>query len=533
MAISPDYDAIIVGAGFSGIYALYKLRQLSLNVLLIDNAKDVGGTWYWNRYPGASSDVHSFVFRYSFDKEDLRTYPWPNHYLTQPEVKAYLANVVDKYDLRKHIQFETTLLEAEFNEPDNLWHIKASGDKIFSTRYLVTGVGQLSKRNIPDIKNFDSFKGDLYHTADWPEHHDFRGKRVGVIGNGSTGSQILIELAKEAKQVTSFQRNAQWNVPNGNRPVTEEERTHINEHYDEIWDRVRNSAVAFGFPESTTPAFSVSDEERRQVFQKAWDEGNGFRFMFATFSDITSDEKANKAATDFIKSKIQETVKDPETVRKLIPTEFYARRPICNNGYYEVFNQNNVSLVSLKETPFRELTPTGAVTSDGVEHPLDALVLATGFDAVTGSYTKIKIRGRGGKTLQEHWADTPSSYLGVAVPGFPNLFTISGPNHPFTNTPPQTEAQVDFIANLIAHAGTQATVEATPEAEKEWTELSNKIVEGSLLHKTGGWVFGENIPGKKHNVLFFFGGLKNYRDRQAAIIADGYRGFKIIPVDKS
>jgi cyclohexanone monooxygenase len=401
----------------------------------------------------------------------------------------------------------------------------------FSTRYLVTGVGQLSKRNIPDIKNFESFRGDIYHTADWPESHDFHGKRVGVIGNGSTGSQILIGLAKAAKHVTSFQRNAQWNVPNGNRPVTEAERAHINEHYDDIWNQVRNSAIGFGFPESTVPAFSVSNEERQQIFQKAWEQGNGFRFMFGTFSDITSDEKANKAATDFVKGKILETVKDPETARKLIPTELYARRPICNNGYYEVFNRDNVSLVSLKETPFEELTPAGAVTSDGVVHPLDAIVLATGFDAVTGSYTKIRIQGRGGKTLQEHWAETPSSYLGVAVSGFPNLFTISGPNHPFTNAPPQTEAQVDFIASLIEHAGPKATIEATPEAEKEWTDLSNKIVQDSLFHKTGGWVFGENIPGKKHSVLFFFGGLKDYRERQAGIIADGYRGFNITQLD--
>ncbi|KAI1870965.1 hypothetical protein JX265_006005 [Neoarthrinium moseri] len=530
MADSPSYDAVVVGAGFAGVYALYKLRQLNLHVLLIDNAEDVGGTWFWNRYPGASSDVHSVVFRYSFDKDDLRSYPWPNHYVTQPEVKAYLGNVVDKYDLRKHIQFKTTLLEAEFDELKSLWNIKASDGITRSARYLVTGVGQLSKKNIPDIKNFGSFRGDIYHTAAWPEHHDFHGKRVGVIGNGSTGSQVLIELAKEAKHVTSFQRNPQWNVPNGNRLVTEEERAHINEQYDEIWDRVKKSAFGFNFLESTTPTFSVSDEERKNIFQKAWDEGNGFNFMFGTFSDITTDEEANKAATDFIKSKILETVKDPQTARKLIPTELYARRPICNNGYYEVFNQDNVSLVSLKETPFTELTPTGAVTSDGVEHPLDALVLATGFDAVTGSYTKINIRGRGGQTLQEYWGDNPRSYLGLAVPNFPNLFTISGPNHPFTNAPPQTEAQVDFLTSVIERAGTRGTAEATLEAEKEWTDLSNKIAEGSLFHKTGGWIFGDNIPGKKHNVLFFFGGLKDYRERQAAIIADGYRGFIITPL---
>lgn len=526
---SPDFDAVVVGAGFGGIYQLYKLRQLGLNVRLIERGGDVGGTWYWNRYPGASSDVHSLVFRYSWDSEDLQTYPWKNWYLTQPEVQAYLAHVVDKYDLRRHIQLKTEFLGGSYEEEENVWRVKTSEGKQITTRFLITALGALQKKNIPDIKNFDTFKGEVYHTAAWPETYDFREKRVGIIGNGSTGSQILVALAKEAKHVTSFQRHAQWNVPNGNRPFTDGERAQLNGSWDQVWQDVRSSSMAFGFAESTTPTFSVSEEERQRRFQEAWDQGNGFRFMFSVFSDTTANEEANKVARDFITSKIEGIVKDPETRRKLIPTEPYARRPVCNDGYYEVFNRDNVSLVSLKETPFAELTPAGAKTTDGIEHKLDVLVLATGFDAITGGYEQLELRGRGGHTLKEHWAGAPTSYLGYSVSGFPNLFLVSGPNHPFTNTPPQLEAQIDFISGLIEHVGKEGTAEATEDAEREWTELSNKVVQGSLFHKPKGWVFGDNVPGKKHNVLFYFGGLKSYRERQAEVVARQYEGYIVKP----
>ena len=525
---SAKYDAIVVGAGFAGIYQLHRLRQQNLSVILIEAGEDVGGTWHWNRYPGASSDVHSYTYRYSWDKELLQTYPWKNHYLTQPEVQAYLGHVVDKHDLRKYIQFNTRLTAATYDEQKHSWDVEISDGKTLTTGYLFTALGALSDKNYPDIKNFDTFKGEVYHTAAWPKSYDFHNKRVGIVGNGSTGSQLLVALAKEAKHVTSFQRNAQWNVPNGNRPVTDEERAEINVKYDEIWDAVRSSTVAFGFPESAVPTFSVDDEERRRRFQEAWDRGNGFQFMFGVFSDTTTSREANDAACAFIRSKIEESVNDPETRRKLIPTEPYARRPICNNGYYETFNRENVSLVSLKETPFTELTPRGARTSDGVEHNLDVLIFATGFDAVTGSYSQLDIRGRNGQTLKEHWADAPTSYLGFSASSFPNLFLISGPQHPFTNAPPQIEAQVDFISKLVAHVGRSGTVEAIAEAEKDFSDLSNKIVEGSLFHEPKGWVFGENVKGKKHGALFWFGGLKAYREYLQDVEENGYKGY-IIP----
>ncbi|KAF1847089.1 FAD/NAD(P)-binding domain-containing protein [Cucurbitaria berberidis CBS 394.84] len=522
-----EYDAIVVGAGFAGIYQLYRLREQNLSVILIEAGEDVGGTWHWNRYPGASSDVHSFTYRYSWDKELLQTYPWKNHYLTQPEVQAYLRNVVDKHGLRKYIRFNTHFTGAKFDEQKVVWAVDTSDGKALTTHYLFTALGALSDMNYPDIKNLNSFEGEVYHTAAWPSSYDFHNKRIGIVGNGSTGSQLLVALAKEAKHVTSFQRNAQWNVPNGNRPVPDEERAEINANYNEIWDAVHNSAVAFGFPESTIPTFSVDDEERRRRFQEAWDKGNGFRFMFGVFSDTTTNRSANDAACAFIQSKIEEIVKDPVTRQRLIPTEPYARRPICNNGYYETFNQENVSLVSLKETPFTEITTRGVKTSDGVEHELDVLIFATGFDAVTGSYSHLDIRGRDGQTLKEHWAAAPTSYLGFSASSFPNLFLISGPHHPFTNAPPQIEAQVNFISDLVAHVGTLGTVEATAEAEQEFSDLSNEIVKGTIFHEPKGWVFGDNVKGKKHSTLFWFGGLKAYREYLRDVEEKEYKGYRI------
>ncbi|KAH8595752.1 hypothetical protein B0O99DRAFT_740800 [Bisporella sp. PMI_857] len=450
-----NYDAIIVRAGFSGIYQLYKLRQLGFTALLVDSADEIGGTWYYNRYPGASSDVHSW-----------------NQYLTQPEILAYLKHVVTRHDLGRDIQLNTEFVDAVLDEIENAWNINLSTGKPLTARYLFTTLGPLARRHIPDIKNFDSFKKEVYHTSAWPKSHNFFNKRVGVIGNGSTGSQILVALSKEAKHVTSFQRTPQWNVPNGNRLV---------------W----NSGVAFGFQETTTRAFDVSDKKRQRVFQEQWDRGNGFQFLFGTFSDIALDEKPIRLLRILLRAR---------SLR---------------------------FLVSLKETPFIELTPNGVKTSDGVEHELDILVLATGFDAITGNYNRVTIRGLGGRTLSDQWADTPTTYLGVSVPSFPNLFTIMGPNVPFTNTPPSVEAQVDFVADLVKFTCKNGIVEATPEAENEWTQLSNQVVEGTLYPKVGGWVFGDNIPGKK-KVLFWLGGLKKYREIAAEVAAQDYAGkFKI------
>jgi cyclohexanone monooxygenase len=396
-----DYDAVVVGAGFGGLYMLHKLRnELGMKVRVFDKAGDVGGTWYWNRYPGALSDTESFVYCYSFDKALLQEWDWDTRYVTQPQILSYLNHVADRLDLRRDIEFNTGVTGARFDEQRNLWHVQLDSGKTVTARYLVTALGLLSATNVPDIKGIETFQGAQYHTGAWPEGLDFKGKRVGVIGTGSTGIQVITALAPQVGHLTVFQRSPQYSVPVGNGPVSPDYVKSVKQNYDQIWKDVRSSVVAFGFKESAVPALSVSEEERRAVYQKAWETGGGFRFMFETFCDIATDEAANETAAAFIRGKIAEVVKDPETARKLTPTDLYAKRPLCDSGYYATFNRDNVSLVDVKANPIAQVTPKGIKTADGVEHELDVLIFATGFDAVDGNYTRIDLRGRNGLTIQ-------------------------------------------------------------------------------------------------------------------------------------
>ncbi|KAJ9616665.1 hypothetical protein H2200_000384 [Cladophialophora chaetospira] len=557
------FDALVVGAGFGGIYQLKKLRDQGLKVKAIDAAGDVGGTWYWNRYPGAMSDTESFLYRYSWDRDDLLSYPWPRHYVKQPEVLAYLQHVVKKHDLRKDIKLNTELLSATWQHSQRVWVVETFTGETIRTRYLVTALGLLSKQNWPNFKNLNMFQGELYHTGAWPENVDLRGKRVGVIGNGSTGIQVITSIAKHVKQLICFQRSPQYSVPSGDMETTKSYRDDINKRYDDIWKQAKSSAFAFGFEESTIPTMSVSSEERQQIFEDAWRKGNGFRFMFGTFCDISYDEQANEEAASFTRQKIR------NTARKLTPTDFYARRPLCDSGYYQQFNREHVDIVDLKANPIEEFTADGIRTADGTVHELDVVICATGFDAVDGNYTRISIKGQEGKTLKEHWAEGPTSYLGVAVSAFPNLFTILGPNGPFTNLPPTIETQVEFISDVIEEAekrgrpaqpqtngyancdhaehasghldddkrcpqeGTDiescvgAVVMATAEAERHWTEVCDELSKGSLFRKIDSWIFGANVPGKKSTTMFYFGGLGKYRKLLETSAEDGYAGFDL------
>jgi cation diffusion facilitator CzcD-associated flavoprotein CzcO len=529
-------DALVVGAGFGGIYQLYALLKLRLNVKVIDAAGDVGGTWYWNRYPGAMSDTESFVYRYSWDKEDLVTYPWSHHYVKQPEVLKYLEYVVDRHDLRKHMQFNTEMLSADWDEDAHLWRVETSTGQTFMVRYLVTALGLLSKANYPDIPGLDTFKGEVTHTAAWRSNLSVEGKNVGVIGCGSTGVQVITEIAKKVKTLICFQRTPQYSVPSGDRPVSPEYRQYVNSNYDDINAQVRNSICGFGFVESTLSFDSVPPEKRNEIFEELWKKGNGFRFLFGGFSDIATNREANEAACQFIRDKISEIVKDPEKAKKLTPYDLYARRPLCDGGYYEQFNRPNVSIVDLKDNPITAITPEGVHTEDGKVHKLDMLIFATGFDAVEGNYLRLKIHGRGGKTLQEHWSNGPTSYLGVFIPEFPNLFTITGPQGPFTNLPPAIEAHVELIAASIERAegarkrGGQGVIEALPEAEKAWVQECERVAEGSLFKETASWIFGNNISGKKVALRFYFGGLKKYYETLKVVAEDGYRGFKPLSI---
>lgn len=495
--------------------------------------------------------TEAYLYRYSWDLDDLQTYPWDEHYVKQPQVMAYLQHVTKKFDLRKDMYFNTELMSASWDDAIEKWVIETSTDVRFEVRYLITSLGLLSKRNFPDIPGIDSFQGEKVHTGAWPASATTKGKKVGIIGNGSTGVQVITAIAKDVAHLTCFQRNPQYSVPSGDGPVDPEYRKYINENYPELWRKAKNEeAVGFGLQEASRSTFSVSEKEREQIYETAWKKGGGFRFMFETFGDITVDEAANISACEYIKKKIRETVKDPKKAEKLMPTQLYARRPLCDAGYYEQFNKDNVDIVNLNETPIEQITPDGIRTADGKEHVLDMIIFATGFDAVDGNYTRLRIQGRGGQSLKEHWAPKgPTTYLGVCVSDFPNLFMITGPNGPFCNIPPAIETHVEFITDIIKDAeerhkremGTKGisngssaipqrhdhpVIEADTDAEQYWTNKCDELSANSLFRKTDSWIFGANVKGKKHAVLFYFGGLSAYRKELQKVVDDGYKGFK-------
>ncbi len=512
--ITRDLDALVVGAGFGGIYMLHKLRNdLGLRAEAIDKAGGVGGTWYWNRYPGALSDSESFVYQYSFDADLYEQTNWTTKYVRQPEILEYLNGVVDRYHLRDHIKLETAMTSADFDEASGRWTVRTDRGERITCRFLVTGLGLLSATNLPEFPGADTFEGRIVHTGAWPADLDVTGKRVGVIGNGSTGGQVITATAPLAQHLTSFQRTPQYSVPAGNRQLTAEQLRSYKENRAANWAQVHNSSVAMGFVESTRSTFSVSPEERERIYQRTWDEGGGFRFMFETFGDIATDAAANEEAAAFIRRKIAEIVTDPETRRNLTPTDLYARRPLCDTGFYETFNRPNVTLVNVKENPIQELTAAGVRTADGTVHDLDVLICATGFDAVDGNYRKLNIRGRDGQTLGEKWQHGPTSYLGMATSGFPNMFMILGPNGPFTNLPPSIETQVEWIADTIEQLAPNdgAWIDAKEEIETAWTDTCAEIADATLFAKAASWIFGANIPGKPRTVMFYLGGIANYR----------------------
>lgn len=526
-----SYDALVIGAGFSGIYQLYSLLKLGLNVKLLEKAESLGGTWHWNRYPGAMSDVYSHMYRYSWDKEDALTYAWTDNYLDAKDVLVYLEHVSDRHDLRKHMQFDTEVQSATWEDASYAWTVKTS-QGTFNTRYLVLAVGFLSEPNWPNIPGREKFMGEMYHTSRWPENCDLKDKRVGVIGNGSTGVQLISTIAKDVKSLILFQRHAQYTVPASRRPVTKEEREKINSTYDETWELARNSRSGSGFVETTTAAMSVSEEERRQVYQAAWDDGGSMRFFLTTFSDLMIDETANRTACDFVKEKIAEIVRDPEKRRKLMPKELYVRRPLCDSGFYEAFNRESVDVEEIQDNPFAEFTTNGIKMSDGTIHELDIMICATGLHAFDGAYRKIHFEGRDGITLTEHWKDGPTTNMGVALAAFPNMMMVLGPKSPLANVPPMIEAHVEFITNAIARAEKHRTgssnkiaIESTKEGEDEWTALCDAINEMLLFKRGESYLVGANIEGKKRGVYVFMGGLAMFRQKLQECADSGYNSF--------
>lgn len=525
-----DVDAVVIGTGFAGLYALYKLRnELNLTVQAFDNADGVGGTWFWNRYPGARSDTEVTAYCYSFDRELFDEWKWTAKYPRQSEILAYLNHFADRYDLRRSITFGTTVESATFNDTTDRWELLTDKGQRIIARFVVEGVGLLSSTNYPSFPGQAAFKGEVFHTARWPHHEvSFAGKRVGVIGTGSSGVQCIVEIATDADELTVFQRTPQYVVPAQHGPRDPQILQRINEDYEAYWEGVLRSITAFGFEESAISAGDVSAEEREQIFEKNWNSGGGFQFMFATFNDIGTSVEANNAATEFIRAKIRTIVQDPAVAEKLMPHDLYAKRPICCDGYYEVYNRDNVTLVDVKEHPILEVTERGIRTGDA-EYDLDVIVFATGFDAVTGNYLKIDHRGRGGLSLRDKWKDRPLTHLGLMTADFPNLFMIFGPMGPFTNQPPAHEVQVNWSAAAIRHVMDTGrdTIEPTKEAEDAWVATCDEIAYQTLFPKVDSWINGANIPGKPVTVMFYMAGMSAYMDQLQHAVDNDYEGFTL------
>lgn len=525
------YDALIIGAGFSGLYQLHKLRdELGLKVRVLDKASGIGGTWYWNRYPGARCDSESYYYCYSFNKEIEQTWTWSERYPEHGEIRKYLEYVAEKLHLWPDIQLDTEVTSARYDDAGNHWTIETKTGERFRAPFLITAVGCLSSANVPKLKGLETFKGAWYHTGNWPrEGVDFTGKRVGQIGTGSTGIQAAPVIAGEARHLTVFQRTANYSIPARNCPVTAEEVQETRAAYDEIWKQARATTNGHPFPIPQRSALSCTPEEREALFEKAWQRG-GLRFR-ATFTDILSSTEANATASDFLRRKIREVVKDPEVARKLIPTDhgFATKRPPIDTHYFETFNRDNVRLVDLKSEPIVEVTQTGIRTTER-EYPLDIIVFATGFDAMTGALLNLNITGAQGHALKDAWAAGPRTYLGVQAPKFPNMFMITGPGSPsvLCNMPIAIEQNVDWVTDCIRHmrATGKQRIEAAPDATERWVEHVNEAANATLLPMaSSSWYLGANVPGKPRVFMPYAGGLNRYRSICYDVAKSGYRGF--------
>ncbi len=525
-------DAVIVGAGFAGLYQLLRLRRMGMSAVVIEAGDDVGGTWYWNRYPGARCDIESLEYQYGFEDDLAREWKWSERYATQPEILRYIQFVAEKFGLRDGIKFNTRVTSAAFDEKTNRWTVKTDQEDTVSARFCIMATGCLSSARVPDFKGLDSFKGEWYHTGYWPhEGVDFTGKRVGVIGTGSSAIQSIPHIAAQAKHLTVFQRTANFSIPAHNGPIDHEEEKRMTEKYTEVRKEALNTAggILQRLPTDKS-ALEVSEEERRAEFQKRWDIG-GFAIGGA-FIDLAINKESNETAAEFVRSKIREIVKDPATAELLCPRDYpFATKRLCvDTGYFETYNRPNVSLVDVKGTPIEEITPNGVRVGDK-EYEFDAIVFATGFDAMTGALLNIDIRGRGGLSLKEKWEHGPRTYLGLQVAGFPNLFTITGPGSPsvLSNMIVSIEQHVDWISDCLAYLREHEvqTIEATVEAEDAWVDHVNEVANFTLYPQANSWYIGANVPGKPRVFMPYIGGVNLYAQRCAQVAANDYEGFAL------
>ena len=528
-------DVIIIGAGISGLYQLYRLRELGYSVQVFETGSDLGGTWYWNRYPGARFDSESYTYGYSFSDELLQEWSWSEHFAPQPETLRYLQHVADKFDLRRHIQFNSRVVSAHFNEASGSWQITLDSGAQHKSRFLITALGPLSADTLPRIPGVESFAGQSFHTYRWPhEPVSFAGKRVAVIGTGATGVQVIQTIAAEVGSLTVFQRTPNWCAPLHNRAITDEEQRQIKGNYPALFALLRTTPGCYIHNSDPRSVFEVTPEEREAFWEQRYAEP-GFGIWQANYRDILTDPKANALISDFIARKIRQRVKDPAVADKLIPKNhgFGTRRVPLETRYFEAYNRDNVRLVDINETPIERVTPKGIKTSDA-EYEFDMIIYATGFDAITGAFDRIDFRGIGGEKLKDKWADGPKTFLGLQSAGFPNMLTIVGPHNASTrcNIPRCIEQNVEWVTDLMRHVRDKGITrfEATAAAEAEWSHHIETLAEGLLYTQIDSWATGinRNVEGRdQRRILQYQGGAPAYRAKCDEVAAQGYSGMKL------
>lgn len=534
-AIPTQVDAVIVGAGFSGLYMLKRLKELGLSAIIMEQGSDVGGTWYWNRYPGARCDVESPYYSYSFDAELEQEWDWNERYPAQDEIQAYLSHVADRYNLRDDIYFNSTVAAASYDDAENLWSVSTLSDgsgHLTTAKYCIMATGCLSASRLPDIQGIDQFEGDIYHTAQWPKDGvDFSGQKVAVIGTGSSGVQAIPEIAKEASELYVFQRTPNFSVPAENGPLDQKWWQEVKDNYREVRDIAKATPTGLPFHPPEELATQVDEDRRQEVFENHWTTG-GFR-LGQCFGDLAVDADANEHLANFIRGKIDDIVTDPKTAELLKPYDHPVgtKRITVGTNYYETFNREQVQLLDARHDPIDKISATGVNTATD-EYQVDAIVFATGFDAMTGSFTKMDIRGREDKSLREHWEAGPKTYLGISVSGFPNMFILAGPGSPsvLTNMVTAIEQHVDWVHDHIEHMEKNqlAKSEAKADSEEEWVDHVNAVSEMTLMHEANSWYLGANVPGKPRVFMPYAGGMAGYRQICDDVAAEGYKGFQLV-----
>ncbi len=533
--IKVDYDSIIIGAGFSGLAMLHHLRKLNFKSLIIEAGSGVGGTWYWNTYPGARTDSEFYYYSFSFSKEVREEWSWKERYPAQPEVLEYLKFVSKRLDLEKDIKFNTKVLGANFDEVNEIWRVKLSDGSELTTKYFISCMGVLSAAIYPKIPGIDKFKGESYHTSEWPRDRqvDLKGKRVGLIGLGASGVQIVPVIAPIVKDLYVFQRTPNYVVASTNLKVDDNWMKQVRENYDALHRQAEKHGFAVPFYKPTVGAKDVSPQEREEIFEKGWLEG-GFHFMLECFNDLATNEESNQYASDFIRKKIRETVKDPVKAELLCPKDypFNGKRPPGGHGYYEAYNNDHVHLIDVKSTPISEITEKG-IKVGNQEYELDVIIYATGFDAMTGQLTRIDIKGRKGELLRDHWSDGLKTNLGLSVNGFPNFFMVLGPQTPYANLPIAIQKGVSWIQNAIKHAESNNAyaIESERSADLEWAKEVYRAGSSTIMSKGelgNAWFLGANLDGKNREFNVYMGGADVYFDKCDRVEEDKYPGWELI-----